>query len=72
MKADLQAIGSGGSTTLNVNTSVFSNIEVIIPEEHILDKFHFIVAPIFDGVKKMMNENIRLKSQRDILLAKLI
>lgn len=72
MKADLQAIGSGGSTTLNVNTSVFSNIEVIIPEKNILEDFHTLVIPMFDGVKQMINENISLKSQRDQLLAKLI
>lgn len=72
MKADLQAIGSGGSTTLNVNTSVFSNIEVVIPNKDILEKFHIVVMPMFDGVRHMINENISLKSQRDQLLAKLI
>lgn len=72
MRADLQAIGSGGSTTLNVNTSVFSNIEVVIPNKDILEKFHTVVMPMFDGVRRMINENISLRSQRDQLLAKLI
>lgn len=72
IKADLQAIGSGGSTTLNVNTSVFSNIEIVIPEENILGEFHSMVVPMFNRVKQIVDENISLKSQRDLLLAKLI
>lgn len=72
MKEDLMAIGSGGSTTLNVNTSVFSNLEAVFPKEEILIGFHLVVIPMFKNIKQIIKENISLKSQRDLLLNKLI
>lgn len=71
-KADLQAIGSGGSTTLNVNSSVFSNLEVLIPEKRIIENFHLKISPFFNQTKQLLKENISLKESRDQLLAKLI
>lgn len=72
MKSDLQAIGSGGSTTLNVNTSVFSGLEVLIPTTDSVTKFHKVVSRMFNQIKHLTTENVSLKSQRDQLLAKLI
>lgn len=72
MKSDLMAIGSGGSTTLNVNTSVFSDLEVLIPDIEIIKTFHLIVNPFFNQTKQLLEENVSLKKSRDQLLAKLI
>ena len=72
MKSDLMAIGSGGSTTLNVNTSVFSDLQVLIPNNDILRMFHLIVNPFFNQTKQLLKENLSLKQSRDQLLAKLI
>ncbi len=72
MKSDLQAIGSGGSTTLNVNTSVFSGLEIIIPKDENAKAFHDIVSKMFDEIKHLTVENSSLKSQRDQLIARLI
>ncbi len=72
MKSDLQAIGSGGSTTLNVNTSVFSGLEILIPNTELVKQFHVVVSKMFNEVKHLTIENISLKSQRDQLLSKLI
>ncbi len=72
MKSDLQAIGSGGSTTLNVNTSVFSGLETLIPDKEVAKEFHRVVSKMFDEIKQLTIENISLRSQRDRLLAKLI
>lgn len=72
MKSDLQAIGSGGSTTLNVNTSVFSGLEILIPKDENAKAFHDIVSKMFDEIKYLTVENGSLKSQRDQLIARLI
>ncbi len=72
MKSDLQAIGSGGSTTLNVNTSVFSGLETLIPNKEVVKEFHRVVSKMFDGIKQLTIENVSLRLQRDQLLAKLI
>ncbi len=72
MKSDLQAIGSGGSTTLNVNTSVFSELEVVIPDNNVMRVFHKKISPFFNQTKQLLKENASLKESRDQLLAKLI
>lgn len=72
MKSDLQSIGSGGSTTLNVNTSVFSGLETLIPNAEIVKEFHRVVLKMFDEIKQLTIENVSLRSQRDRLLIKLI
>lgn len=72
MKSNLQAIGSGGSTTLNVNTSVFSGLETLIPNKEVVKEFHRVVSKMFDEIKQLTIENVSLRSQRDRLLIKLI
>ena len=72
MKNDLQAIGSGGSTTLNINTSVFSELEILIPELKVIKEFHKVISKMFYEIKHLAIENISLRSQRDLLLNKLI
>ncbi len=71
-KSDLEAIGSGGSTTLNVNTSVFSDLEVLVPDMKIIKLFHRIVIPLFEKTKQLITENISLRESRNKLLTKLI
>lgn len=72
MKKHLIDLGSGGTATLNVNTSTFSNIETIIPDEKTLKSFHTVQKPLFE---KILSNNIQiqtLKNTRDTLLPKLM
>jgi type I restriction enzyme M protein len=64
MRDDLVALGRGGSATLNVNTTVFSEIEMIIPDKKILEKYHFVVQPIFKKI-------LLIQAQQDKFLASL-
>jgi len=68
----LNDLGSGGTATLNVNTSTFSNIEVIIPKEDKLKEFHNIVSPIFEKILSNLIQIQTLKQTRDTLLPKLM
>jgi type I restriction enzyme S subunit len=72
IKSDLMLIGSGGSTTLNINTNVFSNIEILTPEESIINKFHELVSPFFNKILQIYRENQKLAALRDLLLPKLM
>lgn len=72
MKSDLQAIGSGGSTTLNVNTSVFSGLEILTPDAEVVKGFNKISSKMFNEIRHLTNENSSLRSQRDQLLTRLI
>ena len=72
MKSDLLAIGSGGSATLNINTSTFSNIEIIIPNEGILENFHDATNPIFTKILDNLYQIQSLARSRDELLPRLM
>lgn len=72
IKEDLLAIGTGGSTTLNINTTTFSNIEMLFPNDATLENFHKVISPIF---KKLNTDNSQiqtLSTLRDTLLPKLM
>lgn len=68
----LNDLGSGGSATLNVNTSTFSNIEIKVPEDKLLKKFHDNVNPLFEKILTNIQEIQTLTSIRDNLLPKLM
>ena len=63
---------SGGTTTLNLNKSLFEKINIIIPEISILDTFNNNIKSIFDMIKSNQIENQKLDSIRDTLLPKLM
>ena len=72
MKEYLITLGSGGTATLNVNTSQFSNIKVVVPNAEILVKFSGLVSPIFQNIKLACDENFALSQLRDTLLPRLM
>ena len=72
MYEELHNLASGGTATLNLNTGDFSKIKVNLPDEMRLSQFNEKVVPIFDKIKLNTYQIQTLKSQRDILLPKLI
>jgi len=46
----LNAIGSSGSATKNVNKKTFSNLKILYPYQEILSKYHKICKPIFEYI----------------------
>ncbi len=72
LKGVLKDLGSGGSATLNVNTTSFSNIGCIIPPEDILSKFYILVKPLFEEILSNTQEISALAKIRDTLLPKLM
>ncbi|MGO1356399.1 restriction endonuclease subunit S [Alkalibacterium gilvum] len=68
----LNAIGSSGSTTKNVNKSTFSNLKLLLPKEEVLEKYHKLCEPIFEYILLAQKQNIKLVELRDTLLPKLI
>ncbi len=68
----IKLLGSGGSTTLNLNKNEFSKIKVAIPPQEDMDKFHSFVNPIFEKIKYNQLEIIELQNLRDTLLPKLM
>ena len=69
---ELKELGSGGSATLNVNTTTFSNINSLIPSNDILTIFDEEVRPIFQKILSNIQESTTLSQTRDALLPKLM
>lgn len=72
MYEELNAMASGGTATLNLNTSDFSKIEVLYPPINILNEFHFKVRPLFDKIYNNQEQIQTLIQQRDGFLPKLM
>ena len=68
----LKDLASGGSATLNLNTSTFSKIEIITPSKEIIDIFHNKVYYFFKKTLSNTIENKRLAKTRELLLPRLL
>jgi type I restriction enzyme S subunit len=65
-------LASGGSATLNMNTSSFSKVLVRMPSVELIKRFDSETRPLFNKIHKNMENNIALTNLRDTLLPKLI
>jgi type I restriction enzyme S subunit len=72
MKNELLAMASGGTATDNLNTGDFSNIDIIKPDDKVLELFHNQVQPNFDKIFANQIQIRTLTRLRDTLLPKLM
>ena len=68
----IKMLGSGGSTTLNLNKREFGKIELVIPPKDDMIKFHGQISPFFEKIKSNQYEINFLSKLRDTLLPKLM
>lgn len=71
LEETIKNYGSTGATMTNLSKGKFEGLNVLIPKNYI-DEFHAITSPIFDEILCLSKKNNLLKSQRDLLLPKLI
>lgn len=72
MSKYIEMLGSGGSTTANLNKREFSKIKIIVPPANILDNFSDMVSGLFEQIKANYVEIIKLTDLRDTLLPELM
>ena len=72
LREQLITLGSGGTTTLNVNTSQFSNLKIIVPDTKSLKAFSSIAESLFQGINNNCDTNYMLSNLRDMILPKLM
>lgn len=72
IKDDLLAIGASGSATLNINTTTFSNINLLLPGDCSLGIFHQSISPMFQKLNYNNLQIQTLSTLRDTLLPKLM
>ncbi|MEZ9908321.1 restriction endonuclease subunit S [Vibrio sp. 10N.261.51.A3] len=65
-------LASGGSATLNMNTSTFSKVVLVRPTADVLKAFHKTVGGLMDKMLVNQLENATLSKLRDTLLPKLL
>ena len=68
----IKMLGSGGSTTLNLNKREFGKIELVIPPKDDMIEFHGQISPLFEKIKSNQYEINFLSKLRDTLLPKLM
>ena len=66
------SLGSGGTTTNNLNKTEFSNIDILLPPKEIRSRYDKIAESLFVGVKGNQHQNQTLSQLRDTLLPKLM
>ena len=72
MYDELNAMASGGTATLNLNTKNFSNIHIACPSMELLDKFDEQVKLLYSKIFSNQKQIIALAKQRKELLPKLM
>lgn len=68
----LTAMASGGTATLNLNTSDFSKIKIPLPDKNILKECHKVIEPLFNKIFNNQKLIRTLEQMRDVLLPKLM
>lgn len=72
MKKQLENMGRGGTATLNINTTSFGKIRMIIPNNEVLVKFSHTVEPLFKEIEILSKQTFELTQLRNTLLPKLM
>ena len=67
----LKQLGAGGSTTLNVNKTLFGKIPILLPEEAVMKEFHVKVEPLFSAIRANQYEMQHLESLKSLLLTQI-
>ena len=61
-----------GSAQQNISKSIVATVRIVLPNEHIVDVFDQMVAPVFDKWAANLRESKSLASLRDTLIPELI
>ena len=63
--------GIGGAVLNNLNKSEFENLQVVMPPDDEVRKFHKQISPIFRALYLNQQENIKLTELQSLLMAKI-
>ncbi len=67
----LKQLGAGGSTTLNVNKTLFGQIPILLPDERTMTAFHEKVKPLFAAIRANQYEMQHLETMKSLLLTRI-
>lgn len=67
----LKQLGAGGSTTLNVNKTLFGQIPILCPDKESLSAFHSKVEPLFNQIRLNQYEMQELDALKELVLKRI-
>ncbi len=67
----LKQLGAGGSTTLNVNKTLFGKIPILLPDEKVMKEFHHKVEPLFTAIRANQYEIQHLEALKSLHLSQI-
>ena len=67
----LKQLGAGGSTTLNINKTLFGQIPILLPDETVMRSFHKKVKPLFSTIRANQYEMQHLETLKSLLLTRI-
>ena len=67
----LKQLGAGGSTTLNINKTLFGQIPILLPDETVMRSFHKKVKPLFSAIRANQYEMQHLETLKSLLLTRI-
>ncbi len=67
----LKQLGAGGSTTLNINKTLFGQIPILLPDEASMKEYHNKVEPLFSSIRENQYEIQHLESLKRLLLSQI-
>lgn len=70
-KESFEILGTG-STFLEITKGTFRKMNILLPDEKLIKKFHQQTDPIFKQIEILLKQNTQLKEIRDRLLPRLI
>ena len=71
MDEELKRLGAGGSTTLNISKSLFSSINIAIPNKKEMDLFENEISPIFDSILMNEKEISKLQELKQLVISRI-
>lgn len=71
IRKDLSAMNTG-SAVPSMTTEVLNNLQIVVPDDIILEKFNFLVKSLYDSMNRNSKESHQLAALRDTLLPKLM
>jgi type I restriction enzyme S subunit len=67
-----QTLGNTSSIGNAINSQVVRSMPFLLPDQHLIKKYERYITPHFKQILKLLKSNQNLKTQRDMLLPKLI
>lgn len=69
---EFSSLGSTSSIATAVNSKIIKSMPWMMPSDDVLNQFHNVLSPIFNGIRNNIQEITRLSALRDTLLPQLM